>query len=105
MPLEGAVPQNEDAPTAGRGAGRSGTSRLREERVERENLQAAWRRVRQHTGSPGIEGRTTAELLPYLRAHWVRVREPWVAGTYRPLYRAAADDTEATAGQASGHHS
>jgi group II intron reverse transcriptase/maturase len=82
--LEGAVPQNAAAPTAGRGAGRSGTSRLMEERVEREHLTAALRRVRQHTGSPGIDGMTTEARLPSLREHWGRVREPWWAGTYRP---------------------
>ena len=39
--LEGARPQNEEAPTAGRGNGRSGTSRVMEEVVERDNLKAA----------------------------------------------------------------
>jgi RNA-directed DNA polymerase len=82
--LEGAVPQNEEAPTAGRGAGRSGTGRLMEELVERENLKAALRRVRQNKGSPGIDGMTTEELLPYLRENWGRVREQLLAGTYRP---------------------
>jgi RNA-directed DNA polymerase len=81
---EGAGPQNEAAPTAGRGAGRAGTSRLREALVEREHLKAAWRRGRQNQGRPGIEGRTTEALLPYRRENGVRVREPWLAGTYRP---------------------
>jgi RNA-directed DNA polymerase len=35
-----------------------------EELVERENLKAALRRVRQNKGSPGIDGMTTEELLP-----------------------------------------
>ena len=78
------MPQSEEAPTAGCGAVRSGTSRLMEEVVERENLKAALKRVRQNKGSPGPDGMTTEELLPYLREHWVRIREALLAGTYRP---------------------
>jgi hypothetical protein len=55
-----------------------------EEVVERENLQAALRRVRQNKGSPGIDGMTTEELLPYLRESWARIREQLLAGTYQP---------------------
>ena len=78
------MPQNEEAPTAGCEAVRSGTSRLMEELVERENLKAALRRVCQNKGSPGIDGMTTEELLPYLREDWVRIRAELLAGTYRP---------------------
>jgi len=78
------MPQSEEAPTVGRGDGRSGTSCLMEEVVRRDNLKAALRRVRQNKGSPGTDGMTTEELLPYLRGHWVRIREQLLAGTYRP---------------------
>ena len=84
MTLEGAMPRQEEAPTAGCGPVRSGTSRLMEELVERENLKAALKRVRQNKGSPGIDGMTTEELVPYLRGNWVRIREELLAGTYRP---------------------
>jgi len=84
VPLEGAMPQGEEALTAGDGGMRSGTSRLMEEVVDRENLQAALRRVRQNKGSPGIDGMTTEELLPYLRVHWPRLREELLAGMYQP---------------------
>jgi RNA-directed DNA polymerase len=82
--LEGAMRQCDEAPTAGHGDVRSGTSRLMEEVVERDNLKAALRRVRQNKGSPGIDGMTTEELLPYLREHWVQIRGELLAGTYRP---------------------
>jgi len=72
--LEGAMRQCDEAPTAGHGDVRSGTSRLMEEVVERDNLKAALWRVRQNQGSPGIDGMRTEELLPYLRVHWVRLR-------------------------------
>jgi RNA-directed DNA polymerase len=52
--------------------------------VERDNLKAALARVRQNQGSPGIDGMTTEELLPYLRGHWARLREELLAGTYQP---------------------
>ncbi len=84
MTLEGARPQGEEAPTAGHGHGRSGTSRLMEEVVQRDNLKAALARVRQNKGSPGIDGMSTEELSPYLREHWLRIREALLAGTYQP---------------------
>jgi len=83
--LEGARPQDEEAPTAGCGDGRSGTSRLMEEVVERDNLKAALTRVRQNKGSPGIDGMTVDELVIHLRTHWPRIREALLAGTYQPL--------------------
>lgn len=52
--------------------------------LDRQNLQAALKRVRQNQGSPGIDGMTVEELPTWLRAHWPRLREQLVAGTYRP---------------------
>jgi group II intron reverse transcriptase/maturase len=57
---------------------------LREEVVARDNLKAALARVRQKQGSPGSDGMTPEELLPYLREHWPRLREELLAGTYQP---------------------
>lgn len=85
MTLEGARPQDEEAPTAGCGDGRSDTSRLMDEIVERDNLKAALTRVRQNKGSPGIDGMTVDELVIHLRTHWPRIREALLAGTYQPL--------------------
>ncbi|MGO9294096.1 MAG: group II intron reverse transcriptase/maturase [Streptosporangiaceae bacterium] len=42
------------------------------------------RRVRANAGAPGVDGMTTEELVPWLREHWVSVREALDAGTYRP---------------------
>ena len=49
-----------------------------------ENLSRALRRVRANRGAPGVDGMTTEELVPWLREHWVSVREALDAGTYRP---------------------
>ena len=51
---------------------------------ERRNLQAALKRVRQNRGSPGIDGMTVEELPDHLRAHWLHIREEFLAGRYQP---------------------
>jgi RNA-directed DNA polymerase len=40
--------------------------------------------VKRNGGSPGIDGRTVAELPQYLIAHWNEIRESLLNGTYRP---------------------
>ena len=45
-----------EAPTAAKGNERSGNDRLMEKVVERGNVKAALKRVRQNKGSPGIDG-------------------------------------------------
>jgi RNA-directed DNA polymerase len=89
LPLEGTgearrVERGEEAPTATHGHERSGASGLMELVVERQNLQAALKRVRKNKGSPGIDGMTVDELPEYLRAHWSELREHLLSGTYRP---------------------
>jgi group II intron reverse transcriptase/maturase len=51
---------------------------------ERQNLQAALKRVRRNKGSPGIDGMTVGELPDYLRAHWTELREQLLSGAYQP---------------------
>ena len=89
LPLEsrGETPRlerSEEAPTATQGDERSGTSGLMELVCERQNLQAALKRVRKNKGSPGIDGMTVEELPDYLRAHWSELREHLLSGAYRP---------------------
>jgi group II intron reverse transcriptase/maturase len=45
---------------------------------------AAYKRVRENKGSPGIDGLTVEELPAWLGENWARVREELLAGTYRP---------------------
>jgi RNA-directed DNA polymerase len=61
-----------------------GDEGLMERVVERGNLLAALRRVKQNGGSPGIDGMTVEELPRYLCEHWLQIREALLAGTYRP---------------------
>ena len=73
-----------EAPPAGSGNERLGSSDLMEEVCERQNLQAALRRVRRNAGSPGIDGMTVEQLPDHLRVHWPRLREELLAGRYQP---------------------
>ena len=61
----------------------AGIERLREEVVERENLQAALRRVKANKGSPGMDGMTVHDLPDYRREQWPTWREQLLSGTYR----------------------
>jgi len=89
LPLErrGEAPQGQrsgEAPTAANRDGRSGTDRLMERAVERGNVTAAVKRVRQNQGSPGIDGMTVEEWPTYLAEHWEAIRAQVLNGTYQP---------------------
>jgi group II intron reverse transcriptase/maturase len=58
---------------------------LMEAVVERGNLLAALKRVRQNKGSPGVDGMTVGELAAYLRETWVATRERLLLGHYAPM--------------------
>ena len=51
---------------------------------ERANLFAALKRVERNAGAPGIDGMTVSDLRPYLKEHWLEVREALESGTYQP---------------------
>ncbi len=57
---------------------------LIEQVVRRENLLAAYQRVGQNGGAPGIDGLTVEQLMDYCRLHWSRVRAELLGGTYWP---------------------
>lgn len=58
---------------------------LMEEVCSRENLEAAWKRVRGNKGSPGVDGMTIDDAKDYLREQWPNIRSRLLEGTYRPL--------------------
>jgi hypothetical protein len=92
LPLEGRgeAPRAErsgEASPAAQGNERSGNGRpmeLMEWVVERGNLETALKRVRKNKGSPGIDGMSVDELLPYLWENWKRIRAELLDGSYRP---------------------
>jgi len=73
-----------EALRARRGDERSGTGCLMEEVVERTNLKAALKRVKQNKGGPGIDAMTVGELPEYLKREWERIRGELLSGEYRP---------------------
>jgi RNA-directed DNA polymerase len=52
--------------------------------VRGRKVERALRRVEANRGAPGVDGMTTAELRPYLEAHWRRLRQDLLEGRYRP---------------------
>lgn len=83
----GEAPRAERSGEAGRAASGdvgSGSDHLLEQVIERTNLRAALKRVRQNKGSPGIDGMRVEELSDHLREHWEEIRRHLLAGTYQP---------------------
>lgn len=73
-----------EALAAALGNARSGTERLMEEVVARENLQRALKRVKQNKGSPGVDGMRVDQRPDFLREHWPSLRAQLLEGKYRP---------------------
>jgi hypothetical protein len=49
-----------------------------------ENINAAWRQVRQNAGAPGIDAMSIAAFPAFTRTHWTKVRAKLQDGTYSP---------------------
>lgn len=79
------VPQSDEPRPAANDPWLPGTARLLELMLERENLKQALERVKKNGGSPGADGMTTDELLPYLWENWESIKASIEAGTYRPM--------------------
>src|SRR2546425_7362770 len=52
--------------------------------VERSNMLCAYERVVANEGAPRVDGLTVAELKPWLKAHWAKVRQALLGGGYMP---------------------
>jgi RNA-directed DNA polymerase len=74
-------------PSAAKPASKSPASaeHLIEEVCSRENLEAAWKRVRKNKGSPGVDGMTIDAAKGYLREQWPNIRSQLLGGIYQPL--------------------
>jgi len=62
----------------------SGVVSLREQALTRENLMAAWRRVKANKGSAGVDGLSISDTIGHLKTHWPRIRAELLTGRYRP---------------------
>jgi RNA-directed DNA polymerase len=52
--------------------------------LSRDNLNLAYKKVKSNQGSPGIDGMTVEDLLPYLRQQGEALRQRILAGEYKP---------------------
>jgi group II intron reverse transcriptase/maturase len=59
-------------------------NRLLDEILATENLNTAYKRVKENRGSHGVDGMGVDALLPYLKIHGVDTRQSLLEGTYRP---------------------
>lgn len=57
---------------------------LMEEVVGRENMYAAWKRVKSNGGASGVDGMNVGELMPWLMKHWSRVKVELLEDRYNP---------------------
>jgi RNA-directed DNA polymerase len=53
--------------------------------MARENMVAAWKRVKTNDGSAGVDARTVLETQRYLQSAWPGIRARVLDGSYRPL--------------------
>ncbi len=57
---------------------------LLERILSSENMQRAWKRVKENTGAPGVDNMTIEEMPDSLREHWKEIRESLIEGSYHP---------------------
>jgi RNA-directed DNA polymerase len=57
---------------------------LLEKVLGRENVLAAYQRVKTNGGAAGIDGMTVEELMGFCQNNWTRIRQELLEGTYRP---------------------
>jgi len=71
----------------GTGSARStvGTGALLEAALTRENLQAAWKRVKANKGAAGVDGLDIEQTQRLLQTKWPQIRQELLTGTYRPM--------------------
>lgn len=52
--------------------------------LAKENMEAAWKRVKANKGTAGVDGMDIAQTQRYLATAWPNIRDQLMAGTYRP---------------------
>lgn len=63
---------------------KAGAGTLLEAALTRENLKAAWKRVKANKGAEGVDGLDIEQTALLLRTNWPQTRQALMAGTYRP---------------------
>lgn len=65
-------------------ANEDGADELLERLLDRDNMNTAYKRVRQNGGTAGVDGMNVEEMLPYLKEHNAEIVEAIRKGKYRP---------------------
>lgn len=65
-------------------AEKDGAEDLLERILERDNLNRAFKQVKQNGGAPGVDGMTVEEMLPYLKEHKDELLDSIRRGRYKP---------------------
>jgi RNA-directed DNA polymerase len=77
-----------DPPREHRGTGsaklKAGPGGLLEAALTRQNLQAAWKRVKANKGAAGVDGLDIEQTARMLQTRWPQIRQDLLAGQYRP---------------------
>lgn len=60
------------------------TGRLLEKILDRNNLNLAYKRVKENKGSHGVDGMTVDELLAFLKQNGAQIKQSILEGTYHP---------------------
>ena len=63
---------------------KAGTGGLLEAALTRQNLQAAWKRVKANKGAAGVDGLDIERAAQVIRQTWPDIRQALLAGRYRP---------------------
>jgi RNA-directed DNA polymerase len=71
-------------PGTGSARPKAGAGTLLEAALTRENLKAAWKRVKANKGAAGVDGLDIEQTARVLRTSWPQIRQALLAGTYRP---------------------
>jgi RNA-directed DNA polymerase len=62
----------------------AGTGGLLEAALTRQNLHAAWKRVKANKGAAGVDGLDIEQTSQVISTSWTDIRQALLAGTYRP---------------------
>ena len=71
-------------PGTGSAMPKAGTGGLLEAALTRQNLQAAWKRVKANKGAAGVDGLDIEQTADLLRTNWTEIRHELLQGRYRP---------------------
>ena len=71
-------------PDTGSAKSKAGTGGLLEAALRRQNLQAAWKRVKANKGAAGVDGLDIGQTAQWMCTRWPDIRQELLAGRYRP---------------------